>query len=139
MTTIRLPAKLENLEPIMAFVSGFLKENGLPENRIQEVGLATEEALVNIFNYAYPEQKPGDVEVWCRAEEQGRLIVEFHDRGIPFDVTALAAPDLDASLPDRKVGGLGIFLIRKMVDEVRYRREEDRNVLTFVLRIARGE
>ena len=139
MTTIRLPAKLENLEPIMAVVADFLKVNGLPENRIQEIELATEEALVNIFNYAYRGMEPGDVEMRCHAEEQGRLIVEFLDRGMPFDATALAAPDLDASLPERKVGGLGIFLIRKMVDEVKYRREEDHNVLTFVLLKARGK
>jgi serine/threonine-protein kinase RsbW len=94
---------------------------------------------VNIFNYAYTGQDPGDVEVRCHAEEQGRLIVKFLDTGIPFDVTTLAAPDLDASLSERKVGGLGIFLIRKMVDEVSYQREEDHNVLTFVLRTARRE
>lgn len=139
MTTIRLPAKLENLESIMAIVSGFLRENGLPGDRIQDIELATEEALVNIFNYAYPGQESGEVEVRCRAEEEGRLIVEFRDRGIPFDVTALAAPDLDISLPERKVGGLGVFLIRKMVDEVRYHREEDHNVLTFVLQRTRGK
>jgi serine/threonine-protein kinase RsbW len=139
MTTICLPAKLESLEPIMASVSGFLEENGLPGDRIQEIQLATEEALVNIFHYAYTGLEPGDVEVRCRAEEEGRLIVEFRDKGIPFDSTALAAPDLEASLPERKVGGLGIFLIRKMVDEVMYRREEGHNILTFVLLKARGK
>ncbi|MEW6669161.1 MAG: ATP-binding protein [Thermodesulfobacteriota bacterium] len=139
MTIIRLPAKLESLEPIMAAVSGFLNANGLPGNRIQEIELATEEALVNIFNYAYTGQESGEVEVRCHMAEQGRLIVEFRDRGVPFDVTALAAPDLNASLPERKVGGLGIFLMRKMVDEVLYRREEDHNILTFVLRTDRGE
>jgi serine/threonine-protein kinase RsbW len=133
MTTIRLPAKLENLEPILSAVSGFLKQNGLSADRIQEIELAAEEALVNIFNYAYPGSEPGSVEVRCHAEEEGRLIVEFRDTGIPFDVTAQAAPDLDVSLPDRKVGGLGVFLIRKLVDEVRYRREEGHNLLTFVL------
>jgi serine/threonine-protein kinase RsbW len=139
MTTIRLPAKLENLGPILSAVSGFLAKNGLSAGRIQEIELATEEALVNIFNYAYPGPEPGGVEVRCRAEEEGRLIVEFRDKGIPFDVTAQAEPDLDASLPDRKVGGLGVFLIRKLVDEVRYRREEDHNVLTFVLTRSRGK
>jgi len=139
MTTIRLPAKLENLEPIMAVVSGFLNANGMAGDRIPEIELATEEALVNIFNYAYTGREPGDVEVRCQAEGEGRLIVEFRDSGSPFDVTALADPDLDAPLPERKVGGLGIFLIRKMVDEVLYRREEGHNVLTFVLRTTRGE
>lgn len=139
MTTIRLPAKLENLEPIMASVSGFLKLRGLSGDRIQEIELATEEALVNIFNYAYPGREPGEVEVRCHVEGEDRLMVEFSDSGIPFDVTAPAAPDLDAPLPERKVGGLGIFLIRKMVDEVLYRREEGHNVLTFILRTPGGE
>jgi len=130
---------MENLAKLMDFVSDILRENGFPRERIQELELATEEALVNIFHHAYAGQDRGDVEIRCQRREDDELILEFLDSGIPFEIDSLADPDLELSLPDRKVGGLGVFLIRKMVGKVHHRREGEQNVLTFILNIPKGK
>jgi NitT/TauT family transport system substrate-binding protein len=124
---------MENLGKLMSFVSGFIRENGFPDERVRELELATEEALVNIIDYAYAGQEPGEVEIRCHTGDGDPLTIEFMDSGVPFDIEAMADPDLSLPLADRKVGGLGVFLIRKMVDEVRYRREKGRNILTFLI------
>ncbi len=133
MSCLRLPAKLENLDKLIRFISACARGKGCGEKRLHEIELASEEALVNIISYAYAGKNSGDVEVTCRAESDTAWIIEFRDWGIPFDPTSYSEPDLHAPITDRKIGGLGIFLIRKMVNEIKYRREEDRNVLTFIL------
>jgi anti-sigma regulatory factor (Ser/Thr protein kinase) len=131
--SLRLPAELGSLEALTALILNFLKEQGVPQEKVGKVELATEEALVNIFNYAYPESEKGEVEVRCRARDEGTLIIEFLDTGIPFDVGSLPEPDLELPLSDRGVGGLGIFFMKRMIDEIRYKRTGDRNMLTFIV------
>ena len=135
LLSLKLPAKLENLQKFMNSVSDCARAEGFGQKRIDEIGLALEEILVNIFNYAYP-KSPGDVEVNCKLET-GRLIIEIIDSGIPFDVTSLTDPELTADVEERKIGGLGIFLVKRMVDEVKYRREKDKNILSLVIQKGR--
>jgi anti-sigma regulatory factor (Ser/Thr protein kinase) len=132
---MKLPAKLENLGRWMEAVSECAREQGFDQKKIGKIELALEEALVNICKYSYPDE-PGDAEVNCK-QDNGRFIIEIVDSGIPFDMTALPSPDLTSSIEKRKIGGLGIFLIKKMVDEVKYRREGSFNILN--LTIKRGE
>lgn len=132
LLSLHLPAKLENLGRCKESVADCARAQGFDQKRIYEIELAVEETLVNIFNYAYPEP-PGDIEINCKLEN-GRFIIEIIDSGIPFDMTSLTDPDLTADVEERKIGGLGIFLVKKMVDEVRYRREGDRNILTLAVK-----
>ncbi len=118
----------------MAFISDCAEAGGFPPKRISEIQLAAEEALVNIFNYAYPENRDGEVRIQCGPGEKDRLEIEFRDRGIPYSFEDLGHPDVSAPVTDRQIGGLGILLIRKMVDDVRFRREDDENILTFILK-----
>ena len=129
---IKLPARIENLERLIELVSGCAKEKGFTSKIIKEIELATEEALVNIFNYAYPEHA-GDVEVRCKMDDDTRFIIEILDTGIPFNIHSISEPDLTENISNRKIGGLGIFLMRKMVDEVQYRRDEENNILTLII------
>jgi serine/threonine-protein kinase RsbW len=125
------PARSEHLPALMRFVAERARSRGFDHKKVNEVELAVEEALVNIMKYAYPDGA-GDVRVAC--EEQGAgLRVEITDSGIPFDPLAPGDPDLSLGIEDRPIGGLGIFLIRKLATEVRYRRENDTNhlILTF--------
>lgn len=117
----------------MQFVVTSARDAGFPARHIQEIELVVEEALVNIINYAYPEQDNGDVEVKCGLDDQGRLLIEIRDKGIPFDVGSYSAPDLNVNFSENKIGGLGIFLIRKMADKVHYRRDGEENVLTLII------
>ena len=133
MSELRLPARVENLKEFMRFVSDFAKAEGFSPKRIQEIELATEEALINIFNYAYPDDETGEVEVRCRMEDLSSLAIDILDTGKPFDIQAVPEPDLTLDISERKIGGLGIYLIKKMVSGIRYRREAGSNILTLVI------
>jgi anti-sigma regulatory factor (Ser/Thr protein kinase) len=113
-------------------VSGWARDKGFPRERISEIELAAEEALVNIVNYSYP-GKPGGVEIMGKLDGNF-FIIEIIDSGIPFDITSVPDPDISANADDRKVGGLGVFLMKRMVDELRYRRENDRNILELIFK-----
>jgi serine/threonine-protein kinase RsbW len=128
--SIKFPAQIENLYNILHFIKRCAHDQGLPKERIKEIELAAEEALVNIFNYAYPGEK-GDVEVHCRVDDPGTLICDIIDAGIPFNILSQADPDLSGNILERDIGGLGVFLIKKMADSVDYERKEDRNILTL--------
>ena len=130
MTTIRLPAKQENLGKFLRFISCLAEQNGFPAGALRKIELAAEEALINIIHYAYPESA-GEVEIHYREGDDKRLILEIMDNGIPFDPLSLSEPDLTVNASDRKIGGLGVIFIREMTDEVRYRRDGDANVLTL--------
>lgn len=135
MLTITLPASLSSLEKILAQVSDWLESSGVPRPQTARIELALEEALVNVCRYAYP-QNPGDVEVCCRITDGRDCLIEIVDSGIPFDACAYPAPELTACIADRKVGGLGVYLMRNMADQISYRRENEKNILSLAFRTA---
>ncbi|MCE5280498.1 MAG: ATP-binding protein [Deltaproteobacteria bacterium] len=126
---IRLPARLESLHPLMGFVSDYAAGLGIPQARIREIELVMEEILVNIFSYAYPDG-PGDVWIVCR-DEAGKMQIEIADEGVPFNILTRDDPDIEAGVEERGIGGLGIFFVKQLVQDVRYRRQEGRNILTL--------
>ena len=128
------PANARELHNVLTFVSEAARPTGLGAQQASRLELALEEALVNVCSYAYPDGR-GEVVVRVQAGKD-RVIVELEDGGAPFDPLSLAEPDVQAPLEERAPGGLGILLVRRMMDEVRYRRDGDRNVLTLVLRRA---
>lgn len=128
MPEITLPASMAHLETLIQFVNGCGEAAHFPVQRIREMELALEEALVNIVRYAYPETG-GDVTVSCRVEDSRRVVLNISDGGIPFNVLEAPFPDLTADVDERKVGGLGVYLIKRMADEARYRRDGNRNLL----------
>jgi len=130
VSKISLPAKLENVEQMLRFVAAFAKRRGFTQQRIQELELAAEEALVNVINYAYPEEA-GPVEMRCDVVDD-RVKIEIMDTGIPFDPLTQGDPNLTAGTSGRKAGGLGIYYVRQMMDEVEYRREKGKNILSFI-------
>ena len=131
MAKLVLPAVLKNLNPLMAFITDAAKNMGFDDKKIFHIKLASEEILVNIINYAYS-KGPGDIEISFKSRGEDALVVEIADRGIAFDPLSLPEPDIHAPMEKRTIGGLGVFLVRKLMDEVAYRREEGRNILTFV-------
>lgn len=125
-------ADLGNVPPILDFVTENAAAAGLHPRRVKHLELAAEEAVANICNYAY-EVPPG--QIWVRmTQDASEVRVDFIDNGVPFDPLKAEAPDLQAGLEEREVGGLGIFFIRRFLDEVRYSRQGDKNVLTLVIR-----
>src|SRR5512136_2785190 len=114
LISLRLSAKLESLGGFIGPLSDCAKAQGFEQGKISKIELAAEEALVNVFHYAYP-GAPGDVEMICK-EERGRFTIEIIDSGIPFDVTAMPEPRVEGDVHERKPGGLGIFFIKKVMD-----------------------
>jgi serine/threonine-protein kinase RsbW len=134
---IRLPARIENLPYFIAPVLAEARALGIDEERGKDLELALEESLVNIFNYAYP-IKAGFASVSCRVVDN-RLVVLIEDEGVAFSYTGAGAPEFSSDVSERQIGGLGIHLVRSLMDDVRYRREEDRNLLELTFLIRPGE
>jgi anti-sigma regulatory factor (Ser/Thr protein kinase) len=132
MKTLTLPAKMGNLETLIGFVLSAAEQLNFDPKLQNQLRLATEEILVNVISYAYPGQN-GDVTL-STDQTSGRegVRVEIIDAGTPFDPLSKPAPDLTVPIKDRQIGGLGIFLLREIMSEVSYRRENGRNILTFI-------
>jgi len=131
MKSLKLAAIIENLDQFISFVHTCSGECGFEGKRAMEIELAVEEALVNIFNYAYPEGE-GEVEMQCALKNGKQYVIEIRDEGILFDGLSRPDPDTTADIGDRQIGGLGIFFIKKVANEVRYSRTDGMNVLTIV-------
>ncbi len=126
---IKLTADIENLESLMSFFSECARDQGIVPERINEIQVVLEEAFVNICKYAYAGGR-GEVEVNYFSESES-AVIEIIDSGVPFDITAQELPDITADIHERKIGGLGCLLIRKLMDMVVYRREGGKNILRF--------
>jgi sigma-B regulation protein RsbU (phosphoserine phosphatase) len=94
------------------------------------LNLALEEAVVNVMDYAYSEGQRGDVDIEVTADQQWLTFV-ISDTGIAFDPTAKEDVDTTLSAEERPIGGLGIFLVRQLMDAIDYKREGNKNVLTL--------
>jgi anti-sigma regulatory factor (Ser/Thr protein kinase) len=124
-----LPASLKDLERLQNWVEEALEEAGCGGPVAGRIGVAVEEVFVNIAKYAYNGQA-GEATVRLQLEMPW-LVMEFEDQGKPFNPLNFPPPDTSASLEDRPVGGLGIFLTVKMMDRVSYRRQGGKNCLTL--------
>lgn len=102
---------------------------------VMSLNLALEEAATNVILYAYPKGTTGSVELSADLAEGNRLRFVLSDSGKPFDPTAAPDPDIAASVLDRPIGGLGIFLVRQIMDEVQYNYAGGHNVLTMIKNI----
>jgi len=103
---------------------------GLPQELNMPVNLALEEAVTNVMLYAYPDAS-GQVLVEAETSP-GRVVFTISDSGVAFDPTQQKEPDLTQGVEERPIGGLGIFLVRQIMDDVAYARKDDRNILTLV-------
>jgi len=134
MSSIRQPARIESMELLVQFISDHAGKLGFSSKRVKEIELAAEEALVNIINYAYPDRQ-GNIKVTCVQHHAKTFIIEIEDTGIAFDILSMKDPDISAGIHDREIGGLGVFLIRKLMDEVRYHRKNGKNILKLIVHI----
>lgn len=129
-----LPARVENLEAVQAFVAERIGEDCSPKTQMQ-LDLAVEEIFVNIASYAYA---PGEGEAALRVElsdEPRAVTLTFRDRGVPYDPLAREDPDVNSLAEDRQIGGLGVFLAKQLMDELRYEYKDGQNVLTMIKKL----
>jgi anti-sigma regulatory factor (Ser/Thr protein kinase) len=134
MQSVRFAAKFEFLDEIREFVGEIARQGGFSDKDVYNIQLATDEAASNMIEHSYENIPDGVIDLSCGVEgDQIRIILI--DYGEPFDPSVIPLPDLKADLSDRKIGGLGIFLMRKLMDEVHYEPKPDKsNVLTMIKR-----
>lgn len=135
MRSVQYSANFEYLDEIREFVGDIARRGGFNEKAVYNIQLATDEAASNIIEHAYAGMDDGVLELSCGMT--GDMIkVILVDHGEPFDPSEIPMPDLKADLSERKIGGLGIFLMRKLMDEVRYEShpEKNSNILTMIKR-----
>jgi anti-sigma regulatory factor (Ser/Thr protein kinase) len=135
LDTITIPAQLPCLAQGMAFVVARATAAGLPLTRVREVELATEELLVNICHYAYHGEM-GTIEIHCPQDDTHQLLLEFSDTGQPFNLLDLPEVDLPDDIEQQPEGGLGILLIRTLMDRVTYNRTGEKNIVQFMIRLS---
>lgn len=122
--------RIEELTQVATFVEELCEEMKLGAEWVFNLNLVLEEAVTNVIMYAYPEGE--DHEIWLTATTQdGMLSLVLQDEGKPFDPTEVPDADVTLSAEERPIGGLGIFLIRQIMDEVNYQYVDSRNVLTM--------
>ena len=133
MDSIRLPATLESIAEVRAFLKAKMKEWNLETRLAERVELALEEALVNISRYAYAGQG-GDFEVRCALGDEGQLLMEIHDGGVPYNPLERGRPDPSLDLASRRVGGWGVEFMRQMADDLQYTYIQGENILSLTFR-----
>ena len=124
-------AQSEDVPGIVEFVAARAQEAGVGARRVAHLRIAVEEIALNICDHAYGSSS-GLLGVSVSGDRD-RFVAELFDEGPAFDPEAAPAPDLDASIERRAVGGLGVFLVQRLMDEFRYRREGRRNIVTLVV------
>jgi len=128
------PGRFTSLEKLSEFVTQAAHRSGLDESEVYAVQLAVDEAATNIIEHAYGGENRGDIECGCEITGNG-LCITLRDSGRPFNPDGVAAPLLNTTLEEIKPRGLGLFFMRKMMDEVKFEfTPSDGNILTMIKR-----
>ncbi len=139
MRTAIFPAKLDQLDSIRHFAGQAASDLGMAESEVYAVELAVDEACSNMIEYAYHGIDGGDIECTCDPQED-KLVIVLRDHGKPFDPSKVPPPDLQSDIHSRKVGGLGIYLMRHYMDEVHFEQlGKSGNLVTMIKRRKAGK
>ncbi|WP_164716821.1 ATP-binding protein [Paenibacillus whitsoniae] len=135
--TIRLSNDLSELERLSHFLRGLSGSMGMDDQVVFQINLVCDELVTNIILYGYPSEERGrhTIELVVAADAHGWEL-RLSDRGVPFNPLLRASPRIDLEVEDRGIGGLGIHFVRQVMDDLRYERRHDENVL--MMRKVRG-
>ena len=129
MKKITTEASIENVNIVTEFVDEHLESMDCPMKAMMQINIAIDELFSNIAFYAYrPDKGPVTVSVEV-AENPEAVIITFIDQGIPYDPLATKDPDTSLSADERNIGGLGIFLVKKSMDDITYEYKDGQNIL----------
>ena len=125
-------ASIDCLQDVISFIEQELEVADCPMRTVMQILVAAEEIFANIASYAYPEGG-GNALIGISANEH-EAVIQFTDTGIPFNPLAKADPDVTLPAEQREIGGLGIFMVKKTMDEILYQRDGQKNILTITKR-----
>jgi serine/threonine-protein kinase RsbW len=132
MRTAIFPARYKNLDDMRQFAAQAAKDAGMDDTEVYAVEFAVDEACSNIIEHAYGSDRGGEIECTCTTANDC-LTVILRDHGKPFNLSSVTEPDLSSGLEKRPLGGLGVYLMRQLMDEVRFEAlGEAGNLLTMV-------
>lgn len=134
MPKTTFPARFEFLDEIRDLVAQVARENSFTEKAIYSLQLAADEAASNIIEHAYEGISNATLDITCDMQDD-TMVITMRDTGKPFDPSKVKQPNIKADLSDRQIGGLGVYLMRKLMDEVRYEsNSKTGNLLTMTKR-----
>ena len=125
---------VQEVPQLASFIDEVAEACGIDMATTMSLNLAMEEAVVNVMSYAYPAGTVGNVDIDAEFAD-GQLTFVLSDSGTPFDPTQAGTPDLTLEAEERPIGGLGIFLVRQIMDTIVYRRSDGKNILTLTKNI----
>lgn len=129
MKELSLDAVVENIDVVTDFVNEHLEEYNCPTKAQMQIDVAIDELFSNIAHYAYnPEVGPATVRVEV-LENPLSVVITFIDNGIPYDPLSTQEPDITLSAEERKIGGLGIYMVKKSMDDITYEYKDGQNIL----------
>jgi sigma-B regulation protein RsbU (phosphoserine phosphatase) len=128
--SITLTNDIQQVPQLADFVDMVCEEVGMDMAIAIQMNLAMEEAVVNVMDYAYPAGTVGDVTIEAESDDD-QLQFTIIDSGTPFDPTAKEEVDTTLSAEERPIGGLGIHLVRQLMDSINYERIDEKNILTL--------
>lgn len=132
--SLQVTTSVDELRRAQEEIEAFCNAQDWPADVVFQIGLVVEELGINVVNYAYDDGGEHEFTIAVTSAEES-LTLEIVDAGRAFDpLNDAPEPDLEASLEDRPIGGLGVYLVRTIMDELRYRREDGRNRFTAVKR-----
>lgn len=134
---ITLPNDVQATTELGMFVDEVCENVGFDMSTTFKLNLAIEEAVVNVMSYAYPAGTKGDVDIDAEADDE-QLKFVISDSGTPFDPTQKGEVDTTLSAEERSIGGLGIHLIRQIMDTINYERVDGKNVLTLCKKLIKN-
>jgi serine/threonine-protein kinase RsbW/sigma-B regulation protein RsbU (phosphoserine phosphatase) len=127
---IAIANELEEIAVSAEKIDAFCEEREISPEIAYAVNLSIDEILTNTISYGYEDDEPHRIEIVVRLEADA-LVVVIADDSAPFDLSETPEADVEATLEDRDVGGLGLFLVHQMMDKVEYERVEGRNIVTL--------
>lgn len=130
MKKMTIEAKREKLPEVLAFLDEVLESMDCGMKQQMQLDIAVEEIFVNIASYAYADEN-GIADIEIDDETPGIVSIKFTDSGIPYDPVAKPDPDTSLSADERQIGGLGIYMVKKSMDDMLYERSGDKNILTI--------
>ena len=131
---MKINADVKHLSKVLEFIDSFLESVNCPPKAQMQIDTSVEEIFVNIASYAYPEGK-GTADIDIYLTNYNTVCIELTDRGKPFNPLARTNPDTSLTANERKIGGLGIFMVKKLMDKVEYARQDNCNKLYLYKKI----
>lgn len=135
---LQIENRIDHVTEALSAVEAFVEKQGLPESLVMRVVVSLGEILTNVLSYGFEDDRTHLIEVFIEYAND-EIAIEIIDDGKEFDPSSFPAPDLEADLDKRKIGGLGIHLVRNFMDRVRYARRDGRNHLSIAKALSTGD